>query len=71
MGAPNKCPACGKKNKWTKVKKWKENSNPVGAIVGFAIGGPLGALAGSGLAPTKKYVRFTCGNCGFTGVYRD
>lgn len=70
MKAPSKCPLCKEKKKWVKIDKRKQQSiNLAGAVVGYALKGPIGGLIGAGTGKSKKYEQWACGNCGFSHEY--
>lgn len=65
--APKKCPRCKSQLTWQPVQKGRVGASAGKAIVGAALFGPLGALAGKG----KKKVIYQCAQCGFIGEYDD
>ena len=65
--APNECPACKNYDGWRYTGEVKSGLSAGKAVIGGALLGPLGAIAGA--ASGKHKYRYYCTKCGFTGEY--
>ena len=65
---PNKCPICGEKDGWILLDNSKKGFSAGKALLGGAIFGPIGLVAG---AFGKKTYTFYCKKCGFKHDYKN
>ncbi len=66
MSVPDKCPVCGKSDKWIFVDQQRKGFSAGKAALGAFLLGPVGIIGG-GLGRKKVY--YICGNCGFQHEY--
>lgn len=66
MEAPDSCPMCGEKAKWTLIDEQKRGFSVGKAAVGGILLGPVGLIGGM---LGKKKELYICGKCGFQHEY--
>lgn len=64
---PRQCPVCGSRDGWNEIDQSREGFNVGSAILGAAILGPVGLVAGAAGNSVKTY---HCIHCGFTRKYK-